>query len=260
MAKGDKQKEDRIGQENLNYQDCLMKIVAYNKANDITVEFQDKYKSTVHTSYRHFLNGQIKNPYYPTVFNVGILGNKYSTHINGKLTKEYNMWSGMLRRCYDEKYKNKKPTYKNVTCCEEWLLYENFYEWLHSQDNFDKWLNDDKWAIDKDILVKGNKIYSPDTCCLVPIKINSLFIKSNATRGSLPIAVQKHQQKYRACFTAFNKYITLPVRDTIDEAFMDYKQYKEHIIKRIAKEEYDKGNIVKRCYESMMNYEVDIND
>lgn len=260
MTRSDKQKEDRLWEENLNYQGCLAKIVGYNKSNDIVVEFQDKYKSRIHTSYRHFLSGQIKNPYHPTVFGVGILGNKYPSQINGKLTKEYNMWSGMLRRCYDEKYKDKKPTYRYVKCCDEWLLYENFYEWLHSQSNFPKWLNDDKWSIDKDILIKGNKTYSPKACCLVPASINSLFVKCNANRGNLPIAVQKHQQKYRACFTAFNKYITLPVRNTINEAFLDYKQYKENIIKEIAQEEYNKGNITKQCYEAMMNYEVEIND
>ena len=251
---------NRINEENYNYQGCLMKIVEYNQTNNIVVEFQDNYRAKVQTRYKLFLSGQIRNPYYPIVFGVGILGNKYSAKTNGKLSKEYNAWSGMLRRCYDTKYKNNKPTYKEAACCKEWLLFENFYEWLHSQENFRQWLNGDKWAIDKDIIVKGNKIYSPETCCLVPPNINSLFVKCNAVRGDLPIAVQRHNKKYRACFTLFNKYITLSVKDTIDEAFLDYKVIKEKAIKQIAHEEFYKGNITKKCYESMMNYNIEITD
>ena len=95
----------------------------------------------------------------------------------------------MINRCFYEKIKEEHPTYKNVTCSEEWLLFENFYEWLHLQENFDKWYNEDKWCLDKDILVKGNKIYSPKTCCLVPQNVNTLFTKKNANRGKLPIGV-----------------------------------------------------------------------
>lgn len=252
--------DERLKEERLNNQGYLMKIVEYIDFNNITVEFQDEHKAKIHTNYKHFLSGQVKNPYHPTIFNVGILGDKLPAKENGKITKEYNTWSSMLRRCFDEKYKNKKPTYKDVTCCKEWLLFDNFYEWLHDQKNFKKWLSNDKWSIDKDILVKNNKIYSPETCCLVPNKINSLFIKNNAKRNNLPIGVQKHQKKYRACFNFFNKYTEFPVRDTVNEAFMDYKHYKEDFIKEVAKEEYLKENITKECYEAMMDYQVKIDD
>lgn len=184
--------KERIGEVRLNNQGCLMKITEYIDANNITVEFQDEYGFKVNTQYGQFKLGEVKNPYYPSVFGVGIIGTKYPLRENGKNTKEYVSWKSVLRRSFDEKLKKRYITYKSVECCEEWLLFENFYEWLHSQENFDKWFNGDKWEIDKDILVKGNKIYSPDTCCLVPHNINSLFTKSNATRGDLPIGVIRH--------------------------------------------------------------------
>ena len=260
MKKANEQKKNRLGEEVFNYQKCLMKIVEYNKHNDIVVEFQDEYKCKVRTRYKLFLEGKIKNPYYPSVFKIGIIGNKYPVKIDGKISKEYNTWNGMLRRCYDKKYQSNKPTYQNVTCCKEWLCFENFYEWLHSQENFDKWYNGDLWAIDKDIIVKGNKVYSPETCCLVPPNINSLFIKCNAVRGNLPIAVQRHGKKYRACFTLFNKYTILPVKDTKEKAFLDYKIIKENAIRQVAQEEYNNGIITKECYNAMMKYEVEIDD
>lgn len=253
----------RLGIENYNYQGCLMQIIEYNNANNILVEFKDKYKAIVSTSWQKFNSGSLKNPYYPSVCDVGITGNKYPTRINGIKEKEYDVWRKMLQRCFDEETKHKQPAYKDVTCCEDWLLYENFYEWLHSQENFEKWKNEKGWTIDKDILIKGNKIYSPATCCLVPNDVNVLFTKRNSERGSLPIGVVYHKvnKKYISsydCGQKYNRY--LGSYDTPEKAFEMYKSYKEEYIKQIAQEEYSKGNITKRCYDAMMNYQVEITD
>jgi hypothetical protein len=194
------------------------------------------------------MTGNIKNPYYPSVYNIGMIGDKYCS-----TTKEYGAWNRMLRRCFDNDTKNTHHTYDDVTCCSEWLLYDNFYEWLHSQENFDKWYNGKKWDLDKDILNKGNKIYAPENCCLVPSRVNCLF-RGSSKKDDLPIGVQKHRKKYRVNSTKF------PARNTTIEAFQDYKQYKENLIKQVAREEYENGNITKQCYEAMMRYEVEITD
>ena len=252
----------RLGEERDNYQECLMRIIEYNGARNIVVEFQDMYMAKVHTSYQWFKEGRVKNPYIPSVYNVGITGNKYPTRLDGKQTKEYKTWIHLLERCFNDKVKTKHPTYQNVTCCKDWLLFDNFYEWLHSQDNFDKWFNGDRWALDKDILIKGNKHYSCDTCCLVPININSMFTKSNATRGFLPIGVIKEEYGFRVtCNNPLtNKTIHVGVFLNSDEAFKAYKETKESFIKQVAEAEFNKGNITIECYNAMMNYEVDIND
>lgn len=131
MRRTNKQ-EQRLGEIKYNNQGCPMKIVDYINHDNIIVEFQDKYKCRIHTKYSHFLSGGVKNPYYPNVFNVGIVGNKYPAKVDGKHTKEYKIWHDVIARSFADKPKNKRPTYKNVTCCDEWLLYENFYEWLHN--------------------------------------------------------------------------------------------------------------------------------
>lgn len=255
-------KKDRLGEELINNQGCLMKIIKYNSNRDIFVAFQDEYKAIVHAAYPEFKKGAIKNPYYPSVYSVGIVGVKYPTSINYKNTNEYNAWVNMLRRCFDEELKEYNPTYKDVTCCKEWLLYENFYDWVHSQDNFDKWYYGDKWNVDKDILVKNNKVYSPETCCLVPQNVNKLFIKQTTNRGNLPIGVNKETNKFYArCHNPLiNKRERLKLCLTPEEAFLTYKQYKENLIKQIAQIEFDRGNITKRCYDAMMKYKVEITD
>lgn len=264
----DTKTSERLGEEKLNKKGCLAKIIEYNGANDIIVQFQDDYKGKVHTSYRHFSSGNIENPYYSSVCNVGMLGIKYLAKVNKKTTKEYDTWFQMIRRCFDEKEKEKRPSYKNATCCKEWLLFENFYEWLHSQENFDKWYNSksnkERWCLDKDILAKGNKVYSPETCCLVPNNVNVLFTNRKNHRGSLPIGVTKHNNQFMAqCmnpFTDNKNQEYLGTYPTPEEAFHAYKIYKEDIIKQVAKIEYDNSNITKECYQAMMNYEVEITD
>ena len=239
-----------------------MIIIEYNNSDDIIIEFQDEHKVKVRNQYCNFKSGSIKNPYYPTIYNVGITGNKYPISVDCELTREYVLWHSMLCRCFDERFKVAQPTYKNVSCCNEWLNFENFYEWLHQQENFDKWFNGKWWALDKDIIVKNNNVYSPETCCIVPQNVNCLFLKRKADRGCLPIGVRKVGNLFEAtCSNPFtSKAEKLGKFITIEEAFQAYKVYKENIIKQVAQIEYDSGNIIKRCYESMMNYEVEIND
>lgn len=254
--------KSRLHQEKYNNQGCLMKIVEYNNSSDIIVEFQDEYRAKVHTRYYTFLYGNINNPYHKGVFGVGMIGEKYSSRVDGEITKEYNAWKRMLTRCFDKKYKERHPTYKNASCCNEWLLYDNFYEWLHDQENFDKWLDGNLWAVDKDILIKGNKIYSPKTCCLVPNNVNSLFIKKDMLRGAFPIGVYKKGNKYVShCKNPLTgKQEILGEYNTPEQAFQVYKDYKEDIIKQVAQIEFSNGNITRKCYDAMMSYVVDITD
>lgn len=239
-----------------------MKIVEYNSATDIIVEFQDEYKIKVNSIYANFKSGSIKNPYYPSVYEVGIIGTKYPRSVNCRNIKEYEAWRCILRRCYDDKVKDKQPTYNGVSCCEEWLSYENFYEWLHSQPNFDKWYNGKRWAIDKDIFMKKNKVYSPEACCLVPQNVNCLFLKREAERGKYPIGVRYTKDGFVAvCRNPFlNKSVELGCYSTPEKAFNAYKKYKEMIIKEVARVEYRAGHITEECYKAMLKYEVEITD
>lgn len=252
--------DNRIGNENLNNQGCLMKVIEYNGARDIVVEFQDCYNAKVHTTFYNFKNGLTKNPYFPSVHGVGIAGNKYPRFIQCKQTKEYSTWASMLNRVFNTSCKEHK-TYSCSSVCDNWLVFDNFYEWLHSQSNFDNWLNGDRWNLDKDIIVKGNKLYSPDTCCLVPHNINSLFVKKDINRGDLPIGVCMSFGEFEAQYNNNKgKKEHLGKFKTPEEAFFAYKKYKENLIKNIAKIEFDIGNITEECYNAMLKYEVEITD
>ena len=255
----------KVGEIKENHQGSLMKIIEYRNANDIDIEFLDDFHYKIYgVRYRTFNSGNIRNPYHPSVFNVGITGIKYPISINRKHTKEYTTWKSILKRCFSESFKKNNPTYRNVTCCKEWLNYENFYEWLHNQDNFDRWYNGERWAVDKDILIKGNKTYSPETCCLVPQNVNALFTKRNNDKNELPTGVCKDMKsnKYISCCRnpITKKSEWLGKYNTLLESFNVYRIRKKYIIKQIAEIEYKNNNITKECYTAMINYEIEIDD
>lgn len=167
------------------------------------------------------------------IFGIGIDDSTASSN----QTAHYK-WYRMLERCYSERYLAKKPTYRGCCVCDEWLTFSNFEKWFSDTDNG----YCERYHLDKDILVKGNKIYSPNTCCFVPQEINSLFIKYNSKRGSLPIGVTNG---YKGSFVAqvnFHGVIQyLGKYDTKEQAFNAYKKEKEVIVKILGDEYY------KRC-------------
>ena len=246
--------EQRIGTIVKNISGFEMECIEYRNSMDIDIKFLVSGKVVRNVQWNNFIRGKVKD---------GYINNKCKIYgDNCNYDKVYYMWLNMIKRCFDLKYKNEKPTYQDATCCEEWLNYENFYEWLCSQENFEVWKKL-KWsAIDKDIIYKGNKIYSPETCFLVPVNVNNLFVKKDKNRGKLPIGVKKSGNKYEATCTNSleNKAIYIGAYNTIEEAFLAYKNYKENLIKEIADIEYSKGTITKKCRDAMYTYRVEIND
>lgn len=105
----------------------------------------------------------------------------------------YLAWVGMLERAYSERYHAIYPTYVGVTVCDEWHSFSAFREW---------WLNSHRedWQLDKDLLMVGNKEYSPDACIYVPRWLNNFTTDSGASRGELPVGVYlcKQTGKYKS--------------------------------------------------------------
>lgn len=171
------------------------------------------------------------------------------------------MWSNMLLRC-TQKYWSKHPTYTGTTCSENFKDHTFFYEWCQTQVGFGN--RDDNghgWQLDKDLLVKGNKLYSEDTCVFVPKRINALLIKCNNSRGDLPIGVSFDKEKLKfmaACSDGKGKIKKIGRYLSINDAFQAYKTFKEALIKEVANEY--KEQLDPRVYEALMNYEVNEND
>lgn len=249
-------KLDRTGEVGYNNNGERMTIIRYGKDNDIDVQFDD---GTIlqHRRYGNFKTGNIRNPMFPSVYGVGFMGigEFKSKDENGKTRKCYDTWNSMHTRCYSSKYHEKHPTYKNCKVCKEWNNYQEFAKW--DNENYYE-VGNEKMTLDKDILCKGNKVYSAETCVYVPNSINVLFTKRDNERGDCPIGVNKHGNKFEAWLSKGNERIYLGIYDTVEEAFLAYKKAKEAYIKEVA-EKY-KGKIDNRAYEALMKYEVEITD
>lgn len=105
----------------------------------------------------------------------------------------YSRWVSMLARCYSKPLQKVQPRYKGSSVAGEWLLFSTFKCWMEQQD----WENK---ALDKDILVAGNSVYSQDTCIFVSQALNNLLSDRAWCRGSLPqgVTLHKRDKRYRA--------------------------------------------------------------
>lgn len=245
----------REGEVKCNNQGQLMKIVKYKNAHNIWVEFQDEYKFKIHTNYSNFKRGNVKNPYYKEVYGIGYVGiGKYSRQ---KTPQIYNTWHHMLRRCYDPYWINKHLTYIDCFVCDEWHCFQNFAKWY--EENYYE-VKNEIIDLDKDILNKGNKIYSPTTCIFSPQRINKLIITNERHRGKLLIGCDERQGKIRVrCLTSEgSKHLGYFSLNRPFQAFTVYKNFKENYIKQVA-DEY-KDFIPKKLYDAMYKWEVEIND
>ena len=170
-------------------------------------------------------------------------------------TPSYKAWFSMLERCYSSKFQTKKNTYVGCSVCNEWLTFSNFKRWFDSIDNGYK----DGYQLDKDIIVKGNKIYSPSTCCIVPTEINVIFTNRKQHRGNTHIGVIENSNG-RFVARASGEKRHIGVYDTSQEAFYAYKNAKERYIKSVAEKYFQEGKITERVYNALMRYEVEITD
>lgn len=113
----------------------------------------------------------------------------------------YTKWVDMLNRCYSDKLQNRYPTYRGCTVCEEWKTFSKFKAWMEQQDWNGKHL-------DKDILMKDNKLYCPEYCVFVNGIVNKFLIERTSSRGQCPIGVYFHERigMFRAqCGNPFTK-------------------------------------------------------
>ena len=249
-------KIDRTGEEKTNTFGSLMRIINYRNNKDIDVYFPQYDYIKEHVNYNQFIKGKVKCVYEPRIYGIGYISDgKYEVSINGKSTKHYDIWCGMLKRVYDPKYIQKHPTYEGCCVYESWHNFQTFSEWIDK--NYYE-IEGQRMELDKDILCKGNKIYSPDTCVFVPHRINTLFIKSDKCRGDLPIGVVRVNKKYNARCNVDKKIKNLGYYNSLEEAFEVYKNFKEKDIKKVAEEYKDK--IPEKLYNAMITYEVEIDD
>ena len=166
-----------------------------------------------------------------TVRGVGYdTGGEYQRTTSGELIHAYITWSDMFRRCYDAKYHLRRPSYSQCTVAECWHDFQVFAAWYYNHPHYGL-----GYQLDKDILVRGNTVYSPETCALVPRVLN-MAITGGRVKG-LPQGVIRNHGSYTARIARFGKGAQyLGTFKTIEEAATCYRIAKEQYIRSLAQE------------------------
>ena len=230
-------------------------VTKYVNSKAVCVKFVvTGYETTTKAS--NVIAGSVKDRLLPTVYGIGITGD-IQVNVNGQYLKEYKIWKRVLCRCYSVGYQKVQPTYIDCSVSENFRYLEYFKEWCNNQIGFNSVDEKGKpFALDKDILVKGNRVYNEDVCVFVPQEVNLLFTKRGKSRGDYPIGVSFHKSRGMLTATLNNKY--LGYFNTAEQAFQVYKTAKEAYIKEVANKW--KGKIDPKVYEALINYEVHIDD
>ena len=153
------------------------------------------------------------------------------------VAKFYATWKRMLYRCYDAEFLKDNPTYIGCSVCDDWLTLSNFREWFNNTyiDGYD---------LDKDMLVSGNKIYSPETCVWLPHELNALLCVRTRNKGNLPVGVSLQRSgRYQSGATQHGKRVQFGTYDTPDEAHEVYIEHKIAYTKLVVNDCLDNGMI-----------------
>lgn len=208
-------------------------------------------------------SGAIKNPFFPEVCGVGYIGvgqyecQTVSSDGKKKNKEAYEVWRGVLRRCYDlEHQATKTPSYGGCFVNIIWHNYQNFAHWYYSHQ-----YRQDGWHLDKDVAFKGNREYSPLLCAFVPVIINSAITTSKSRRGEYPVGVyfKKDVGKFRSQLATFgsNQRMLVESSDPM-VAFYAYKQAKEVYLKELA--DLYKDEVDPMIYKGLYNWTVSEDD
>jgi hypothetical protein len=150
----------------------------------------------------------------------------------------YVRWYGLLLRCYSEAALKQSPTYRGCTICDEWLNFSVFKQWMEGQEWEDK-------QLDKDLLVEGNKIYSPDTCVFISSNLNMFLSGERFSKGRTLLGTSWAKDKSK--FAAHCRDPSFPEKsskslgyfDTEKEAHEAWKSKKHEHAKEYAKMQTD---------------------
>lgn len=168
---GKKRKQERAREligTRYDSKDGQFEIVAYEGNTCVTIRFIDTRYETVVSLYS-INKGQVHDRYRPAICGIGYIDDRFP--IEPKIRqKAYMMWHAMLKRCTDPDNHN----YNDVTVDPRWHSFKNFFEDIQQLEGYDRWLTERYIALDKDIKVKGNRVYAKEFCKFVTVGENAI--------------------------------------------------------------------------------------
>ena len=248
---------NEVGQYYYTNSGARIQIVDYQNNKHVKYQFDNGH--TGWAALRFIKKGMIGDPYFMNCY-----GGYFGSGPYNEDDKAYDAWNSIMTRCGDTR-KVIMYGYEDVTVCEEWKCYQTFAEWYHAYLSKLNPNCPEAYHIDKDIFQwnQQNKIYSPNTCCLIPARLNKVLenLHGKPNRFGLPVGVNAAANgRYRASISIYENGIgrnyPLGVYNTVEEAFNAYAIAKKDRILKIAKDFYDMGYILPEVYMAIQNIEI----
>ena len=242
----------KVGDVFETYRGGFCTVIEYHRCDRVIVKFNDSFGYIANCTVNSLKRGNVKTPYYPIISGVGYIGvGKYLTNQFGKSTKEYDAWSGAMDRCYGLNRRTRNNSYIGCEVDSQWHNFQVFAECYCNHESYGK-----GYHLDKDLLVRGNKVYSAEDCCMLPKELNAAISLKPNKNSSLPIGVQELKGKYRSKIGSGSsgKTAHLGTFKTVEEASAVYVKAKEEYIHSL--EEKWHGKIEEQAYQALMNWTV----
>jgi hypothetical protein len=253
MSKSNKRNEGMEGVTFSTKNGGVCEVVRYTNNAKILVKFLDKNGYETEVTLQALRSGHVKNPYAPSLHGVGFCGvGPYAMNLYGKPTRAYRAWSGVVERCYSSSRREVSLCYANATLATEWHNFQTFAKWFYSQNGAD--LN---WEIDKDLLVVGNKHYSPETCILLPAKINVAITRIDCSGDVLGHFYHKASNMYSCRVCTPTGAVVKYFKDK-DDCIRHYLQGKSFQFKHLALKW--KSDLDPRAFDSLMRLSREYSD
>ena len=181
-----------IGETYITNEGYEIQIIDYIDRSNVLIKFIKFPNYQVWSTMQNIRNGQIKNPYHKSVYNRGFYGvGRHKARNNNIKTEQYVKWFSMFDRCYNPKVHEKMPEYMDCEVSDEFCNFQNFAEWYDRKI----YTSNYKLELDKDLLVRWNKIYSPSTCCFIPKEINNNLNYTRDNKEYMNYLYQKYKKE-----------------------------------------------------------------
>lgn len=238
-----------MGQKFVTNQGYNVEIIEYFNSQKCIIRFGDEFDTIHNVRYHELKLGEIKNPNHRSFCKIGYIGQGIYTSND----TAYSKWANMIRRCYSEKPSKNNRTYTDCIVNEDWHNFQNFAKWFHENYNPDIMQG---WQLDKDILLQGNKEYSAENCCYVPIEINCIFRVNSVFNVNAYKGVQPKEGKFQTSIKKKGNKTYLGFFNTAEEAHEVYMKAKKEYLIEVS--EKWRGILSDRVCDAIKNYDISL--
>lgn len=139
---------------------------------------------------RKLISKKFESPFDRVINGWGYRGHgEYSRKEHAKC---YRAWKNRIYLATAFSYRN-NPSYLGTGISDEFFCFQSFAKWWYSQVGCDE----EDFHVDKDLFSDGYKVYSAETCCLIPPEVNYALSRVDGDEKNKVLFALAHKYKSR---------------------------------------------------------------